>query len=128
MSWLWNNIVYLYAGLATIPVVPFLVVYLLGRTRGMERNKSIRLSMDVTTAFLLGIVATLLKERFGSNLGFYFIVLIMLIGAGLIGNAQNRIRGKVDTARIIRAVWRLSFFAMSFMYLVLMSLRLIAPV
>jgi hypothetical protein len=128
MSWIWNHIVYVYAGLATVPVIPFLIVYLIGAFRGMERKKAIRLSMDITTAFLLGIVAMLMKERFGSNLGFYFIIMIMLIGAGLIGNAQNRIRGKVNTARIIRAVWRLSFFAMSLMYLLLMSLRLIAPV
>jgi hypothetical protein len=127
MSWIWHALVSAYAVLAIVPVIPFLAVFVIMAIRGANRKKAIRLAMDITTVFLIGIVASLLKTRTGSNLGIYFIVLLMLIGAGLIGNVQNRIRGKINAPKIFRAVWRLSFFAMGVMYILLMSLELIAP-
>ncbi|MOA18947.1 hypothetical protein D3C78_1392940 [compost metagenome] len=42
----------------------------------------------------------------------------MLLGAGLLGNAQFRKRGAIDGKKIFRTVWRLSFFAMSALYIV----------
>ncbi|MFD2880000.1 DUF3397 family protein [Paenibacillus rhizoplanae] len=47
---------------------------------------------------------------FDSSFGFFLILLIVLISAGLIGGAQNRLKGGVDGKRLLRAVWRLSFF------------------
>lgn len=51
----------------------------------------------------------------------------MLIGGGLIGNAQNRARGKVDPRKLLRAVWRLSFFGLSVLYIILMLLAIVFP-
>jgi hypothetical protein len=127
MSWIWNALTEAYMVLAGLPFIPFMIVYLVGVMRGMEKKKAIRLAMDITTVFLLGIVAALLSKLSGSSFGFYFIVLVMLIGAGLIGNAQNRIRGKINPSKIFRAIWRLSFFAMALLYILLMSLQLILP-
>lgn len=36
------------------------------------------------------------------------------------GNLQHRTKGALDIKRITRAVWRLSFFMMSVMYILLM--------
>jgi hypothetical protein len=123
MSWIWST----YQILAGLPFIPFFIVYIIGVLRGMEKKKAFRLAMDITTVFLIGIVATLLSKRSGSSFGFYFIMLVMLIGAGLIGNAQTRIRGKINLQKIFRAVWRLSFFAMAVLYILLVSLELILP-
>ncbi|KIL34637.1 hypothetical protein SD71_18570 [Cohnella kolymensis] len=127
MSAFWGSLVHAYAFLAVVPVIPFLVVYWIVKARGGDRKKAIRAAIDVTNAFLIGCVAMLLNRRLSTDFGLYFIILLLLIGGGLIGNAQNRIRGKVDTGKLVRGVWRLTFFLMGIMYLLLMSLEIILP-
>jgi hypothetical protein len=127
MSAIWGSLVQAYAFLAVVPVIPFFLVYWIVKVRRADRRKAIRTAMDVTTAFLIGCVAMLLNRRLSTDFGLYFIILLLLIGGGLIGNAQNRIRGKVDTSKLVRGVWRLTFFLMGLMYLLLMCLEIILP-
>jgi len=127
MSWIWNALTGGYKIMAALPFIPFLIVYFVSVSRGRQKKDAIRLAMDITTVFLIGIVSALISKRTGSSLGFFVILLVMLIGAGLIGNAQNRVRGAIDPSRIFRAVWRLSFFAMAALYVLLMTLQLIFP-
>jgi len=127
MSAIWYAIVRSYAFLATIPVIPFLIVYLFSSFNGKDRKSSIRLAMDVSNAFLLGCVAYLINSRLHTSFGLFFLILLLLIGGGLIGNAQNRLKGKVDTSKLIRAVWRLSFFGLAVLYILFMLLELISP-
>jgi hypothetical protein len=81
-----------------------------------------QLAMDVTGAFLIGCVAMLINRLLHTEFGLFFV---MLVCGGLIGNAQNRLRGKVDTKKLVRAVWRLSFFGLALLYVLLMPLSLI---
>jgi hypothetical protein len=127
MGSIWKSLVDAYALLAVVPIIPFLLVYVVASIRGGDRKRAFRLAMDVTNAFLIGCVASLLNSRLNTNFGLFFIILLLLIGGGLIGNAQNRIRGRVDTARLVKAVWRLSFFGMTILYVLLMSMELIFP-
>lgn len=120
-------ITYLYKFMAVLPFIPFAAVYLIGLRRGMEKKTAVQLAMDITNLFLIGIVVSRLNDRMGSGFGLYLILLFMLILAGLIGGAQNRKRGKIEPVRIVRAVWRLSFFALAFLYILLMSLELVLP-
>ncbi|MOA65996.1 hypothetical protein D3C78_1926020 [compost metagenome] len=62
---------------------------------------------------------------FGSGFGFYLILLILLIALGLIGGAQNRLKGKVDIKRMFRAVWRLTFAGTGIAYVVLFLISFI---
>lgn len=116
-----------YKFLAVVPFIPFALVFFIAVMRGREKQAAVRLAMDITNLFLIGIVASRLSDRMGSGFGLYLIVLFMLIGAGLIGGAQNRKRGKIEPVKIIRAVWRLSFFALAVLYVLLMSLELVFP-
>jgi putative copper export protein len=75
--------------------------------------------MDVTTFFLILSVSVLFNNVFHSKFGFYLILLILLIVVGLIGGAQNRLKGKVDVNRMLRAVWRLAFAGAGIVYIVL---------
>ncbi|MMZ64191.1 hypothetical protein D3C80_1877340 [compost metagenome] len=81
--------------------------------------------MDVTTLFLILAVSALFNNVFGSNFGFYLILLILLITLGLIGGAQNRLKGKVDIRRMLRAVWRLTFAGTGIAYVVLFLISFI---
>lgn len=127
MSSIWNALVKAYAFLATVPIIPFFLVYFVASSRGVDRKDATRLAMDLTNAFLIGCVAELLNRRLDTNFGLFFLILVLLIGGGLIGNAQNRIRGKVDAGKLFRAVWRLSFFLMVPLYVLLMLLEFVFP-
>ncbi|MFD0672025.1 DUF3397 domain-containing protein [Cohnella sp. GCM10027633] len=128
MGTIFEALKHAYATIALVPIIPFLIVYFVISARGGDRKQAIRTAMDVTTVFLIGIVAALINDRFGTTFGLYLLILLMLIGGGLIGNAQNRARGKVDTSKLIRAVWRLSFFGMSVLYIILMFVQILVAI
>ncbi|ASA23569.1 hypothetical protein B9T62_23900 [Paenibacillus donghaensis] len=111
--------------LSVIPVVPFMIVYFIGTGLKKEQKKTVLLAMDVTTLFLFLSVSALFNNLFNSGFGFYLILIIVLISAGLIGSAQSRVKGTVDGKRLLRAVWRLSFFFLGTFYLLFMLIGLI---
>ncbi|WP_438492328.1 DUF3397 domain-containing protein [Paenibacillus sp. IHBB 3054] len=111
--------------ISVIPIVPFLIVYFAGIGFKKEKKSTFLLAMDVTTLFLLLSVSALFNIIFDSGWGFYLILLIVLISTGLIGGAQNRLKGKVDGKRLLRAVWRLSFFFMTVSYILFLVVGLI---
>ncbi|MEK4060124.1 MULTISPECIES: DUF3397 domain-containing protein [Paenibacillus] len=111
--------------ISVIPIVPFLIVYFAGIGLKKEKKSTFLLAMDVTTLFLLLSVSALFNIIFDSGWGFYLILLIVLISTGLIGGAQNRLKGKVDGKRLLRAVWRLTFFFMTVSYILFLVVGLI---
>jgi hypothetical protein len=124
MTWIWESVKLTYAFLAVIPLIPFLVLYFSYYLDSRDKKKAFRLAMDITMVLLVGSVAVLFNLIFKSSFGFYGILLLVLISAGLMGNLQYRAKGKLDVMRIVRAVWRLGFFFMSLMYVLLMCIRI----
>ncbi|WP_424768279.1 DUF3397 domain-containing protein [Paenibacillus sp. sgz302251] len=110
--------------MALIPIIPFAIVFFVYGAIIRDRKKAFRLAMDVTTALLIGCVAALFNDIFNNQFGLYGILLFMLIGGGLLGNAQFRKRGAVDAKKIFRTVWRISFFSMSVLYILFMCISL----
>ncbi|GAA0412009.1 DUF3397 domain-containing protein [Paenibacillus motobuensis] len=102
-----------------LPIIPFFLVYLISIFLKKEKRASLLLAMDVTTFFLILSVSILFNNVFHSQFGFYLILLILLIVVGLIGGAQNRLKGKVDVNRMLRAVWRLAFAGAGIVYIIL---------
>ncbi|WEK52996.1 MAG: DUF3397 domain-containing protein [Candidatus Cohnella colombiensis] len=127
MSSIFHSLVQVYGVIALLPIIPFVLVVVTSVAIHGDRKRAIRLAMDVTTAFLLGCVAAMLNGRLGIGLSLYFIVLVMLIAGGLLGNAQNREKGKVDATKIVKVIWRLSFFILTILYVLLTPLELIWP-
>lgn len=77
-------------------VFPFLIVYWAMYGWKKDKRASLRTAMDVTTVFLIFSVSALFNLTFDSNFGFYLTMILILIALGLIGGAQNRLKGKVD--------------------------------
>ncbi|OMF36967.1 hypothetical protein BK133_07045 [Paenibacillus sp. FSL H8-0548] len=115
---------YAYAYMAVLPIIPFAIILFGYGAYIQDRKKAFRLAMDITTALLIGCVAVLFDDLFGSNFGIYGILLFMLLGGGLLGNAQFRKRGAVDVKKVFRTIWRLSFFSMSVLYIVFMCVAI----
>ncbi|CAH1213883.1 hypothetical protein PAECIP111893_03728 [Paenibacillus plantiphilus] len=122
MQLIWESIKHVYASLAVIPIVPFLLIYFGYGAYSGDRKKAFRLAMDVTTVLLIGCVAVLFNRIFDSSFGLYGIILIMLLGGGLLGNVQYRSKGNVDMKRVARAIWRMGFFLMGVFYILLMCI------
>ena len=94
------------------PFVWYLVYYFKS-----DKKAASRYAADVTMVFLIGVVASLYDQLFHPQLnGIWIIILFLLLLAGFIGNVQNRLRGQIDIWKIARAVWRLGFLVLAFLY------------
>ncbi|GIO30528.1 MULTISPECIES: DUF3397 domain-containing protein [Paenibacillus] len=113
MDFLKNSFVFL----SLLPFFPFLLVYFIHYRWKHNRKASLKLAMDVTTLFLIISVSALFNLTFGSRFGFYLILLLLLISVGLVGSAQNRLKGRIDIQKMAKLIWRMSFVVMSFSYL-----------
>ncbi|OBR64997.1 hypothetical protein A7K91_05355 [Paenibacillus oryzae] len=120
MGAIWDVFKSIYAALAIIPLLPFAIVFFGYGAYIQDRKKALLMAMDVSTAFLIPCVGALFVVMLNTNFGFYGILLMMLLGGGLLGNAQFRKRGAVNAKRIFRAVWRMTFFLTSVLYIILM--------
>lgn len=105
--------------LSILPFFPFLLVYVAYTKWKNNKREALFLAMDVTTVFLIVSVSALFNNTFNNKFGFYLILLLLLIAVGMIGGAQNRIKGKVDITRMVRAVWRMAFVTMTCSYILL---------
>lgn len=113
----------IYAVLAVVPYIPFLLVWFVVYFLKKEKKLATKWAMDVTTAFLIGVVAALYNTIFQSTFGFYLLLIFFLLAFGLLGNFQYRSKGRADLRRIARAVWRLGFLGLTAAYLVLIIIN-----
>ncbi|MDO3409197.1 DUF3397 domain-containing protein [Saccharibacillus sp. CPCC 101409] len=105
--------------LCVLPFVPFVLIYAVGALRRQPKRLSFRRAMDGTTPFLIFSVSALFNYVFSVSFGFYLLLLLLLLLAGLLGSAQNRKRGRVDSLRLLRGVWRLAFLFLAPFYVIL---------
>lgn len=116
---MWSIIGYIFSAIATIPILPFIIIYLGYGAIVKNRKKAIRMAMDISTLFFLLNVAALFNQLFNSSFSIYGILLVMLIGGGLLGNAHYRKGGIIPWKVILRVVWRITFFVTAFLYIIL---------
>ena len=128
MGALWEVVKQAYGYLSVLPVIPFAAVYLGTYLYSRDRKQSIRLAMDVTMVFLIGSVSGLFNQLSGGSFGFFGILLVMLICAGLLGNLQYRTKGKLDPVRIIRVIWRIGFFVLALLYVIFLLVGLVRTI
>lgn len=125
MTWFWDILRYTLTTLATFPIIPFLITFFAYGIVQPERKKAIRLAMDVTTAFLVMNISALFNHVFNSSFGLFLILIVMLISAGLLGNAQYRKNGQLLWKKVLRIIWRLTFFVSVLLHLIFMLIVLI---
>ncbi|AWB46980.1 DUF3397 domain-containing protein [Paenibacillus sp. CAA11] len=114
-----------FSAASVLPFVPFLLVYFIHYYWKRDRKKSLLLAIDVTTFFLILSVSALFNQIFNTGFGIYLFLILMLICIGLIGGAQNRLKGTVNPKRLFRAVWRLSFLVSVIGYILFFLIGLI---
>ncbi|MNI04766.1 hypothetical protein D3C73_576980 [compost metagenome] len=115
----------IYAVFAIIPILTFIFVWLIAYFFVKDKKLSTRVSMDITTFFLIGSVTTLWNRLFGTQFGFWLILLVLLIGFGLIGGYQTKEKGQTDLLKVSRLVWRLSFVGLTVLYVILFLINIV---
>lgn len=116
---MWDIIKYILSAIATIPILPFVIVYFGYLAFAKERKQAIRMAMDISTIFFIVNVGALFNQLFNSSFGLYGIFLVMIIGAGLLGNGAYRKKQEIPWKRIVRVVWRVTFFVTALLYIFL---------
>jgi len=112
----------LYMIMAGVPFAVFVVLWgiLYGVTR--DKKRATRTSMDITVLLLIGSVSMMIKQIFGTNFGFWFILLVFLVAAGLIGNLQNRVKGAINPVKMMKVLFRMGFMLLSVCYILLVMI------
>ncbi|MDD9270014.1 DUF3397 domain-containing protein [Paenibacillus sp. GCM10023248] len=123
MDMLFSWISTVYAALAVAPFITFILLWFLVYMFLRDKKMTTRLTMDVTTLFLLGSVSLMWNQLFHTDFGFWLITLVLLIAFGIIGGYQTHLKGKTDLVRVGRVVWRLSFLGLATLYIVLFVLH-----
>lgn len=124
MNGLFSILIHIYAFTAAVPFLWFFVLWIGAYFWHRDGKRATKLAMDVTTLLLIGCVSVLFKQIFGSSFGFFLILLFFLIGYGLLGNFQYRVKGKINHARIVRLLWRVGFLTLSAVYLLFVIIGL----
>ncbi|PYI54659.1 DUF3397 domain-containing protein [Paenibacillus flagellatus] len=119
-----NVLIHIYAFSAAVPFVWFFALWIGVYYWRRDGKRATKLAMDVTTLLLIGSVSVMYYQLFHSNFGFFLILLFFLIGYGLVGNFQYRIKGRIDHRRIIRLLWRLGFLGLSAVYVLFLFIGL----
>lgn len=115
-----------YAYLAALPFGVFVLAWIAIYMKTQNKKLASMRAIDVTMIFLIGAVAALLDQVIGLSVGgIWLILLIFLISIGLIGNAQQRLKGKVDAAKAIKIVWRVGFLLLSVLYFMLLLIGIL---
>jgi hypothetical protein len=114
MNWIAN----FYASLAVMPFASFILLWFIFYAVYRNKKKATALSMDITTVLLIGAVSVMYDHIFPRGVaGYWWIFLFFLIGGGLIGNAQNRMKGSVNMSRLVRVLWRVGFLVLGLFYI-----------
>ncbi|MFS0823714.1 DUF3397 domain-containing protein [Bacillus sp. 1P02SD] len=117
-----------FAGIAatfvTIPLLGFILVYLISRFIIKNTRKSFFLSVDVTTVFFLIAVHYLLLVIVGKSL-LWLILLILLMTVLFIGYITWRKSHAIETVKVLRKSWRFVFLASTVAYFLLLLIGLV---
>lgn len=121
LSWIYDSMLLFTA----LPFFPFIIVWILSSYWIKEKKRRMKLSIDITTLFLVASVAGLFNVIFNTGMGIYLLLLLYLITAGLLGGTMHQKHGQVDVPKLLRAIWRVSFLILSAMYLLLILIGII---
>ncbi|MEH7222456.1 DUF3397 domain-containing protein [Bacillus sp. JJ1566] len=117
-----------FAGIAatfvTIPLLGFILVYLISRFIMKNNRKSFFLSVDVTTVFFLIAVHYLLLLIIGKSM-LWLIILILIVTILFISYITWRKSHEIETVKVLRKSWRFVFLASTVVYFLLLLIGLV---
>lgn len=125
MGWIKAIFINVLTFLAVAPFVTFFVVWAISYLVYKSKKKATEMAMDITVFFLIAAVSAMFNEVFNTGVGFWLILLLLLLATGLLGNVQNRVKGRLDFAKLYRVIWRMGFLFLALVYVLLLLIGII---
>lgn len=115
VSWLSH----LFAALAAIPFLTFLLIFVIVFRMTDDRRFSLSIAMDVTTLPLILAVSALWQYVWGFSHGGWLSISLLFVLYALLALLQIRVKGKIEWRRLGRGGWRVAFGLFSVLYVIL---------
>ncbi|HWO95092.1 MAG TPA: DUF3397 domain-containing protein [Bacillus sp. (in: firmicutes)] len=96
------------ATFVTIPVLSFLISYMISRKVTKNKKKSFHISTDIMTLFLILSVNYLALAIWGESF-LWLIALLLLVIAIITVFLQWKIQQDVQLKKVVKGFWRISF-------------------
>lgn len=114
-----------FAAFATLPFITFFVIYFVAYIRTKSKKESVRWAVHITMLLLLFTVSQMFKAITGSAAGFWWMIIVLVIIAGLVLFLQWKIRQQIQLGRVVRSVWYAGFLLFSLAYFILIPVGII---
>ncbi|WP_010282688.1 DUF3397 domain-containing protein [Bacillus timonensis] len=112
------------ATFVTVPLLGFLLVYIISRFILKNTRKSFFLSVDVTTVFFLIAVHYLLLVIVGKSM-LWLIILFLIMSILFMGFVTWRKSREIEMMKVVRKSWRFVFLTSTVAYFVLLLIGLV---
>ncbi|MBB6443734.1 DUF3397 domain-containing protein [Bacillus benzoevorans] len=115
------------ATFVTIPLLGYIIVFIVSKLITKKHRKSIGMALDVTTLLLIICVHYLIMAIWEiSLLWLIFIILILTAAAFVV--AQWKVKHDIHLTKVFKGFWRFNFLLFSFVYFALLIYGLILRV
>lgn len=108
----------LIAACVIMPVIVYMIVYILSRKKFKNNKKALRLSADATTLFLIMAVHYAVIALFEHSY-LWIIMITLILLASIVLFMHYKVREEVDLKRVFTSFWRAAFLLFSIGYFLL---------
>ena len=124
MSEIFSSII---ATFVTIPLLGYIIVFVISKLVTKKHHKSVRIALDFTTYFLVISVHYFIKVIWGISL-LWVILIVMILVAILFVIIHWKIKQEIDFDKVFKGFWRFNFFLFSCAYVILLIYGLVSRV
>lgn len=115
----------IYAFFATIPFIPFFIIYYVSLLLNKSKKESINIAFYISCVFFISAVAGQINNIFDiKNSYLLILLLVVLILVGLFF-LQKNIKGKINVNRLFTSMLKLSVLLLSVIYVIFLTIQII---
>lgn len=115
------------ATFVTIPLLGYIIVFVISKLVTKQHRMSVRVAMDVTTLLLVISVHYFIMAIWDLSL-LWVILLIMIIIAIVFVITHWKLKHEIQFKKLFKGFWRFNFLLFSFVYIILLVYGLILRV
>jgi hypothetical protein len=112
------------ATFVTIPLLGYIIVFVISKLLTKNHRKSVKIAIDITTLLFVISDYYFIKAIWGISL-FWLILLIMVIIAIVFVFAHWKINHEIHFIKVFKGFWRFNFLFFGFIYILLLIYGLI---
>jgi hypothetical protein len=115
------------ASFVTIPLLGYIIVFVISKCITKKHQKSVRIALDFTTSFLIIAVHYYITAIWGISL-LWVIFIVMILVAILFVIIHWKTKHEIDFVKVLKGFWRFNFLLFSCAYFLLLIYGLISRV